>query len=271
MGFLASMRGLLGGKPGPDGDTAAPLRLTADRRPERVYAIGDVHGCLEQLQALETMIVADAAAVAGEKWIVMLGDYIDRGPRSAQVIDHLIAPPPAGFERLCLRGNHEASLLSSLHDASFIARWLEYGGDATLASYGMGAGEIETLRRSGNARRHLQMLQATIPDEHVRVLSEMGTSLVVPGFVFVHAGLRPGVAISQQTERDMLWIRRDFLDAGHDFGAVVVHGHTPVKTPFISPHRIGIDTGCFMTGQLTALCIDPAGTTRLLQTPPQPI
>jgi serine/threonine protein phosphatase 1 len=111
-------------------------------------------------------------------------------------------------------------------------------------------------------------MQAHIPDEHVSFLRGLPLLLSVPGYIFVHAGLRPGIALLDQGEEDMLWIRDEFLEAAHDFGAVVVHGHTPVHQPFLSSHRIGIDTGCFMTGRLTALRIDAAGETRLLQTGP---
>jgi serine/threonine protein phosphatase 1 len=237
---------------------APPIRLTAGKRPDLLYAIGDVHGCLDQLRALEARIIADAAGADGEKWIVMLGDYIDRGPASAQVLDHLLAPPPPGFKRICLRGNHEQSLLDCLGDASVIDRWLEYGGVETMLSYGMAASRLDELRR-GRPKARRQLLEAHIPEEHLELLRGLPSSLAVPGYIFVHAGLRPGIPIENQTGRDMLWIRREFLDAEYDFGAVVVHGHTPAPEPFVSAHRIGIDTGCYMTGRLTAVRIDGGG------------
>jgi serine/threonine protein phosphatase 1 len=246
------------GREAPPATAAGPIRLAAAERPEVIYAIGDVHGCLDALRALEALIVANATDVAGEKWIVMLGDYIDRGPSSAQVLDHLLAPPPEGFKRVCLRGNHEQSLLNALGDTAMIDRWLEFGGDQTMISYGVGAAGLETLRR-GRANSRLQLLAAHIPEEHLKFLRELSSILTVPGYVFVHAGLRPGVAIDAQTDRDMLWIRGEFLDADHDFGVVVVHGHTPMAEPFLSERRIGIDTGCFMTGRLTGVRVDGTG------------
>jgi serine/threonine protein phosphatase 1 len=237
---------------------APPVRLSAGQLPDRLYAIGDVHGCLDQLRALEARIVADAADSDGEKWIVMLGDYIDRGPASAQVLDHIMAPPPAGFRRVCLRGNHEQALVDSFDDAGALDRWLEYGGVETMASYGMSGSKLDDLRR-GRPKARQQLLQAHIPEEHIELLRELPSAFSVPGYIFVHAGLRPGVALEDQTARDLLWIRRDFLDADHDFGAVVVHGHTPVPEPYVSAHRIDIDTGCFMTGRLTALRVDAEG------------
>jgi serine/threonine protein phosphatase 1 len=249
-------------RPAPD---PAGARLNAPRRPPLLYAVGDVHGCLEALLELEHRILADAREVAGEKWIVHLGDYIDRGPRSAQVIDHLLAAPPAGFQRICLRGNHEAMMLAALADPANIEPWLALGGDRTMQSYGVSAAQIEALSRRSRAPTALQALRAHVPDEHVTFLHELATVLSVPGYIFVHAGLRPGIALLAQAEADMLWIRDEFIGAAHDFGAVVVHGHTPVQEPFASAHRICIDTGCFMTGRLTALRVDAGGGVRFVQ------
>jgi serine/threonine protein phosphatase 1 len=234
-------------------------RLSASERPPLIYAVGDVHGCLDPLKALEQRIVDDAAGMPGEKWIVMLGDYVDRGPQSAQVLDHLIAPAPAGFRRICLRGNHEEAMLGALESADGLDDWVGWGIEPTLASYGMSAAQITALEGRGRASSKLQMLQAYIPDEHVEFLRRLPVLLSVPGYVFVHAGLRPGVALEQQRDRDLLWIRGEFLDADHDFGAVVVHGHTPHAEPFVSPRRIGIDTGCFASGRLTAVRVDGDG------------
>lgn len=258
MASLASwLNGLLrrdGGTP-----TAAGERLSAAERPPLIYAVGDVHGCLGPLKALEAKIIADAADEPGEKWLVMLGDYVDRGPQSAQVLDHLIAPPPVGFKRICLRGNHEEAMLAALEDGEGLENWIGWGIEATLASYGMSASQISMLGRSGRASSKLQVLQAYIPDEHVDFLRRLPVMLSVPGYVFVHAGLRPGLALDQQRDRDLLWIRGEFLDADHDFGSVVVHGHTPEDEPFLSPRRIGIDTGCYASGRLTAVRVDVDG------------
>ena len=243
-------------------EAAAPLpRLTAAQRPALIYAIGDVHGCLDQLQALEARIVADAAGTAGDKWIVMLGDYVDRGPRSAQVLDHLIAPPPAGFSRISLRGNHDQAMLSALEDPRALDSWIGWGIESTLGSYGLGPSQMAELAAPGRAATRQQLLQAHIPDEHVAFLRNLPVLLSVPGYIFVHAGLRPGVATAQQRDRDLMWIRGEFLDAGYDFGATVVHGHTPVDAPELTPHRIGIDTGCYASGILTAVRIDDRGVT----------
>lgn len=253
--------GWLGGR-ASDQPTGIP-RLSAAERPALIYAVGDVHGCLDALKGLEAKIVADAAGRPGEKWLVMLGDYVDRGPQSAQVLDHLTAPPPPGFTRICLRGNHEAAMLAALRDGASIERWLAFGGEATLASYGLNATQISMLAGPGKARNKLQLLQAYVPDEHVGFLTGLPVMLSVPGYVFVHAGLRPGVTLDRQRDSDMLWIRDEFLAADHDFGVTVVHGHTPAVEPFLSAHRIGIDTGCFASGRLTGLRVDAEGATVL--------
>jgi serine/threonine protein phosphatase 1 len=242
------------------------IRLSAAERPPLLYAIGDIHGCLDALLSLEALIVADAEGVPGEKWLVYLGDYVDRGPRSAQVIDHLIAAAPPGFRRICLRGNHEAMMLSALDDPLALDDWLALGGDATLLSYGVNAEEIEALRRGGRATRRLNVVRAHVPQEHIAFLKDLVAMLSVPGYVFVHAGLRPGVSFMDQDAEDMVWIRGEFLDAMHDFGAIVVHGHTIAPEPELLTGRIGIDTGCFMSGRLTALRIDATGAVKFLQT-----
>jgi serine/threonine protein phosphatase 1 len=268
--LLGAMKSLLNavlGRNRPPAIAQRAVRLTAEQRPALLYAVGDIHGCLDALLQLEAGIVADARAEEGEKWLVYLGDYIDRGPKAAQVIDHLLAPPPVGFRRICLRGNHEAVMLAALEDAVALDDWMALGGDATLASYGVGAAQLDKLRRqAGSAASRLQIVKAHIPEEHIRFVSELASALSVPGYVFVHAGLRPGVGLEDQDAEDMMWIREAFLDAAHDFGAVVVHGHTIALEPELLAHRIGIDTGCFMSGRLTALRLDAAGAVTFLQT-----
>jgi len=248
--------GLFGRTAGPA--STAP-RLNAAERPALLYAIGDVHGCLDALKALEARIIADAADTPGEKWIVMLGDYVDRGPHSAQVLDHLTARPPSGFSRICLRGNHEEAMLDALEDPRAIDTWLGFGSEATLASYGLSATQIEDLARPGRAASRQQLLHAYVPDEHIAFLRNLPVMLTVPGYILVHAGLRPGVATTAQLDRDLMWIRGEFLAANHDFGAVVIHGHTPADEPYLSARRVGIDTACFASGTLTAVRVDDDG------------
>jgi serine/threonine protein phosphatase 1 len=262
------MKSLLAGlfRPRQRSEPLNVVRLSAPQRPPLIYAIGDIHGCLEALLALEAQIIDDAHGVEGEKWLVYLGDYIDRGPQSAQVVEHLLGPPPDGFKRICLRGNHEATLLAALEDPVALQDWLTFGGDATLLSYGLDADRVDSLRYGGRASSRLQLVRAYIPDEHIRFFGELASILIVPGYIFVHAGLRPGIAVAEQDAEDMIWIRDEFLDIAHDYGAVVVHGHTIAAEPELLSYRIGLDTGCFATGRLTALKIDAAGQLSVLTT-----
>nr|WP_295884926.1 metallophosphoesterase family protein [uncultured Devosia sp.] len=237
-------------------------RLNAVSWPALVYAIGDVHGCLKELEELERRIVQDGIGVSGDKWIVMLGDYVDRGPASAAVLDRLCSAPPAGFRRICLAGNHETMMLKFLRSPSLDSDWLRFGGMETLASYGIDIDALGTV--SITARRNL--LGSHIPNEHIDLLESLPTSLQLPGIVFAHAGVRPGIPLEDQTEADLLWIREPFLSDAQLRPFRVVHGHTPVTAPEVLSNRIGIDTGAFATGVLTALRLDASGDLLFLNT-----
>lgn len=236
--------------------------LIFDRWPAAVYAIGDIHGCLPQLLELERRIAADAAGIEGEKWMVTLGDHIDRGAHSAQVIEHLLQPPPAGFRRFSLIGNHEQMMLEFLGNPAANAYWLEQGGVETLESYGI-AGAYRYLDVPIDSR-FIARLAEHIPERHVRFIRDLPTGLSLPGWFFVHAGIRPGVALSAQLEDDLVWIREPFLGARLPDGPRVVHGHTPGPEPVVTAHRIGIDTQCFLSGRLTAVRVTPDGGIRFL-------
>lgn len=247
------------------GDTqSASLRqhLSAAAWPAVIYAIGDVHGCLAQLHALEAMITTDAASVSGEKWIVMLGDYVDRGPRSAEVIEHLAGPAPSGFKRFCLAGNHELMMLGYLANPRSDASFLANGGIETLRSYGIDVTASDTVKPT----LWQQILATHVPQEHIDFMKVLPATLRVGKTLFVHAGIRPGIAVEDQSEDDLFWIREPFLSA-EQAELRVVHGHTPAEDPFIGNGRIGIDTGAFATGRLTATRLT-ADTCRFLTTEP---
>lgn len=235
-------------------------RLSLEARPQLIYAIGDVHGRLDLLQQLETQIVAHASEQPGEKLIVMLGDYIDKGPESREVITHLIAPPPRGFQRICLAGNHEGAMYDCLSRSSLDKAWLRYG-HRTLQSYGIG---VTDKMWTG---RKLKLMRGAILPSHVEFLRNLPVALSVPGFLFVHAGIRPGISLAHQSDRDLMWIREPFHSSlGRDFPARIVHGHTPVPEVDILEHRINIDTAAFKTNRLTALVVPADGEVSLLQT-----
>ena len=228
--------------------------LSLASHPGSIYAIGDVHGCLDLLRQLERRILADADAHAVRPTLVLLGDYVDRGPDSAGVLDHLSGPRPRGFSRVCLAGNHEIMMLDFLAAPSPSADWLRFGGLETLASYGM-----QPDRVLGSSRRQLQaMVDAHVPQEHIDFLKDLPLTLSVQDLVFVHAGLRPGVEpIDHQSEDDLLWIRDEFFNAPPVDRRLVVHGHTPGKVPVSVPGRICVDTGAYATGVLSAVRLVP--------------
>jgi len=246
---MAGLLDTLFGRARPARKQGQRRHLSAQTWPAAIYAVGDVHGCLAQLSLLQKRIIEDGTAVAGEKWVVLLGDYVDRGPNSAGVLDALLAPLPDGFRRIALAGNHETMMLDFLDAPTRNSRWLDFGGDATLESYGLRAKEL----MSGTDRARNTRLSSHIPDEHIGFLRDLPLTLSVPGVVFAHAGLRPDVPVEVQAEADLLWIREEFFAAPPVPGRMVVHGHTPAVEPVVAPGRICVDTGAFATGVLTAV------------------
>ncbi|MBL8701538.1 MAG: metallophosphoesterase [Alphaproteobacteria bacterium] len=232
-----------------------------------VYAIGDIHGRLDKLLPLEGMIEADAATRAStRKVLVYLGDYVDRGPSSQGVIEHLSLSRPAGFEVVYLAGNHERLMLDFLEDPENAGPWLANGGLPTLASYGLPAGERKELSQA-DVLRLQDGLRMLLPSRHRTFLKNLRFRHQEGDFLFVHAGIRPGVDLAAQTEDDMIWIRQPFLTSNKDHGVVVVHGHTVTEEPEFRPNRIGIDTGAYASGVLTALVIE-GGQVGVIQTSP---
>jgi serine/threonine protein phosphatase 1 len=240
-------------------------RLSWDSWPAAVYAIGDVHGCLAQLLDVEHQIVADAQSIEGEKWLVTLGDHIDRGPDSAGVINHLMGRAPPGFHRLALLGNHEQIMLDFLEDPTAHAYWLDEGGAQTLISYGIDLDRQYPPERLPGL--FLADVMRAVPEPHLRFIRSMPLYVDLPGWLFVHAGIRPGIPLASQETDDLIWIREPFLSSDGLPGKRIVHGHTPVREPVVTPARIGIDTRCFATGRLSALRVTPDGSTRLLNAP----
>lgn len=225
----------------------------------RVYAVGDVHGEFAALRRLLATIREDAAGDAVRRRVlVFLGDYVDRGLDSRRVIDFLLDCPAPGFETVFLKGNHDAWLLAFLDDAGTGTAWLAAGGQATLLSYGVAlpsgprdAALFETLRVK---------FSRVLPPDHRAFLEGLALSHVEGDYAFVHAGVRPGVALEDQREQDLLLIRDEFIHDRSDHGKIVVHGHTVTHRPEIRRNRIGIDTGAYATGRLTCLALE--GTSR---------
>ena len=215
---------------------------------QRVYAIGDVHGCLDRLASLHEQIAEDLANRPVESSVLVhLGDYVDRGLDSAQVSDWLSGGAPVPVDRVVnLTGNHEDMMLAALKgtDKDANTTWLSNGGADSLLSW--------------NISRKVPPIEwaSLIPAEHQAFLRALDVSYRLGGYLFVHAGIRPRVPIEQQERHDMLWIREPFLSWEPEFEAVVVHGHTPKQEPVIRPNRIGIDTGAVMGGVLTCAVLE---------------
>jgi serine/threonine protein phosphatase 1 len=230
-----------------------------------VYAIGDIHGRADLLETLHRMIAEDAALRRSRRRVaVYLGDYVDRGPNSAAVIDLILDKTPEGFDVVTLIGNHEQLMIDFFDDFSAGPLWLRNGGVETLASYGIEAVEGE-FAGDTEYRRLQAELGAKLPRRHRDFLGRLSLMHVEGDYLFVHAGIRPGVAIEDQRPEDLIWIRAPFLNSTADHGRTVVHGHTILPEPQFMPHRIGIDTGAFFTGHLTCLALE--GTSqRILQT-----
>jgi serine/threonine protein phosphatase 1 len=220
----------------------------------RAYAIGDVHGRLDLLERLIDEIARDdAARPSARTYLVLLGDLIDRGPDSRGVIDYFLERPPAFARPIFLKGNHEEFLLSVLDgEDETVGSWLSYGGYECAESYGVSRGWTLNVAPAEVAAR----LRAAVPARHRRFLEEMADSFQFGDYLFVHAGIRPGVPLEEQSGKDLRWIREGFLDSRNDHGVMVVHGHTIVERPEQHPNRIALDTGAYRSGVLTALGIE---------------
>lgn len=222
----------------------------------RLYAIGDVHGRIDLLEELEEMIRADLATapVGTRPFLVLLGDYVDRGFESRRVLDHLAHRPMEGLARVLLLGNHDLWLREFLAGAPVGEAWLQYGGDATLASYGVGLDR--TLPEAERLAAARAALDDRFPAAHRRLLEALDLAFGFGDYFFCHAGVRPGVPLEAQTEADLVWIREPFLSFTGDHGKIVVHGHTVEDEPVVRRNRIGIDTGACWTGRLTCLVLE---------------
>lgn len=241
---------------------AAPPAPTTDGR--LIYAIGDVHGRMDALDVLLRTIVQDARETAPgtRPVLVFLGDYVDRGPASKEVVNLIIAlSKEAAFEVRALKGNHEEALLQFLEEPEFGSTWADYGGLTTLASYGVtppvGRTDAEAWVVASQA------LAEAMPSEHLDFYNQLELMVEIGGYAFVHAGVRPGVPLAHQSAHDLMWIRQEFLSAPGRFEKIIVHGHTPMEEPQMTKARIGVDTGVYATGVLTAVRLDEKGATFL--------
>ncbi len=236
-----------------DSNSQQRQRLKFDELPKLIYAIGDVHGCLNLLQELEDKIANDCTKQKQEALIIMLGDYVDRGPDSAAVLDHLLSSPPAGTTRLCLAGNHEEAMLTFLQNPKSHADWLNFGGVQTLTSYGFNPNELNLS--DIKHRNFIHKINSFIPNEHIDFLAKLPSIAIFPKYVFVHAGIRSEISLDAQSDTDLLQIRGGFLNHAGIPNLTVVHAHTPIEKPYISATRINIDTGAYISSHLSAIKI----------------
>lgn len=221
---------------------------------DMVYVIGDVHGCFDELCDLMTQIEADIYSNPGKSAkIVFLGDLIDRGPASYQVVQLLKDFRPHYAKFVFLKGNHEEVFLDVLKgDATKLQSWFEFGGRECARSYGVrNLGEVLI-----NPKGLLKRIQDQVPKDHVEFLDTFKDYFIHGRFLCVHAGIRPGVKLEKQTRDDMLWIRKRFIESKKQYSHIVIHGHTIVDTIEIHPNRIAIDTGAYSGGALSAVKIE---------------
>ncbi|MBE7731975.1 metallophosphoesterase family protein [Devosia faecipullorum] len=257
--MLSGLRSLLGFGNAVERALPARQRLALDSAPAAIYAVGDVHGCLDQLLRLHETILADGADISGQKLILMLGDYVDRGPDSAETLDFLLEPLDDSFQRLCLCGNHDDMMLAHILDPQ-ISSWLDYGGLETLASYG-----IDVLAyRDATLRQRKALVESHIPQSHLDFLANLPVLVTVPDAIFSHAGIRPDLPLNEQADADLMWVVHDYDASAYSGLPLVVHGHTPMPEPVVELHRICVDTGCFATGTLTAIRLQHGSEPKIL-------
>ncbi len=223
---------------------------------ERIYAIGDIHGRLELLEQLQAMIGAeierDRPAVCR---LVYVGDYIDRGGKSREVIERLIHPPAFLPRAVLLRGNHEQTLLDCLDNHARLSEWLGFGGLETMMSYGVDPALLRNRSATGAIMDAFEKAAAA----HLDFFDSLPCSAEFGPYFFCHAGVRPGVRLDRQSPQDLMWIRQEFLDSPADFGRIIIHGHTPAPAPDVRHNRINIDTGAYATRKLTAIVLEGEG------------
>lgn len=220
----------------------------------RIYAVGDIHGRLDLLKTLYKRIDEDRARNPVTHTVeVFLGDYVDRGPNSAGVLQWFLTGPNRADKRVTLLGNHEFFLLEFLNNASVLSSWGQYGGLETLHSYGL---KFKMPLSEDDLDRVQAELKVVIPAAHLQFMQNCQLSSTMGGYFFAHAGVNPAIALKDQVADDLLWIRDAFLEHHGPLEKVIVHGHTPSEEPEIEVFRIGVDTGAYITGRLTCAVLE---------------
>lgn len=237
---------------GADAPQPAPTARVPDG--ERIYAIGDIHGCLDLFEALSDAVDADdAAGPAAETCVILLGDLVDRGPGSAGVVARARAWQARRKVRI-LSGNHEEMFLKSFDNPEMLRHFLRHGGRETLISYGIG----KKAYMNATLEEVMDLMASAIPPEDRAYIEGFEDSIVLGDYLFAHAGVDPAAALDEQKVHDLRWIREPFLSHDEPLAKVVVHGHTIIDAPVDNGVRIGIDTGAYASGVLTALVLEGA-------------
>lgn len=217
----------------------------------RIYAIGDIHGRADLLEKMLRMIDADHLGYRGDSMVIFLGDYLDRGPNSREVIDILSRGSYGRLRFHCLRGNHEDIILRLFKDHSLASGWFHYGGLQTLRSYGIA---VAHATQDFDELFHLRkQFEEAMPDAHKTFLASLPYTARFGDYFFVHAGIHPDRSMEEQDPHHFMWMREPFLSSSKLFGFTVIHGHSIRLKPEIRINRIGIDTGAYATGHLTCL------------------
>jgi len=203
----------------------------------KIFAIGDIHGCLDKLKGMMERIDIDD----DEDTLVFIGDYIDRGPDPKGVVDFVLELKSRLKNVVCLLGNHEQTFLNFYFHGRDSNLFYLNGGDTTIESYGL----IETTEGK----------KINVPESHLKFFKSLVPYYETDDYIFVHAGIRSGIPMGKQNVDDLIWIRHEFIRSFHDFGKIVVFGHTPLPEPLIQPNKIGIDTGACYGGELTCVVL----------------
>lgn len=232
---------------------------------ERIYAIGDIHGCLDELEQLLDLIKKDLKKnPVKTHHIVFLGDYFDRGPDSAGVINRLIKLQTKEANVICLKGNHEDKFIEFLNDPVRMAPgFFTYGGIETVQSYGIKNKLLEDPLP--NAQKIKDKLFSSLSQKQIEFLLDLKYSISIGDYFFCHAGIRPGVKLKDQSPQDLMWIRQEFLGHTELHKKIIVHGHTPHFEPEVMANRINVDTKCYDSGILSCVVLEKK-THRFLQT-----
>lgn len=228
---------------------------------KRIYVIGDIHGCDALLKKSLDKMIRDAENHRDKKLIFIgLGDYVDRGSNSKNVIELLLTQIPNYFEKIFLKGNHELYMLAFITNPQANVMWLDFGGRETLISYGVKPPELNKT----DLKRAALELETNLPHTHFEFLNNLKNYHIINDYFFVHAGIDPDVMYDKQSELALTSIRAKFINhKGHFHGKKIVHGHTPVENPDLQKHRINLDTGAYLTGNLTIGIFDHNGVTIL--------